>query len=183
MEWFESWTEVGRVALSALLLYVFLIASVRIVGKRATSQMNNFDWIVTVAVGAIMASGILLQDVTLTDAAVASLVLFAAQYLVTKAAAHSDAVSRTVRARPRLLVRFGECLDDALADERITRSEVEAAARERGFRDLSQVAWVILETDASFSVIGREPGPYGLIESVDGDPWGGNTPPADANAS
>ncbi len=171
MTWFESWMEIGRVALSAFVLYVILVVAVRVVGKRVTSKMNNFDWIVTVAVGSVLASGILLRDVTIADAVVGIGVLFASQFLVTVAAAQWQTASRVVRARPRLLVRFGECLDDALADERVAKTEVEAAARNAGFKDLSEVAWIVLETDASLSVIGKGSGPAGLLEDVDGDPW------------
>jgi uncharacterized membrane protein YcaP (DUF421 family) len=166
--WFESWDELGRVAVSALTLYVFLVASVRVAGKRATSQMNNFDWIVTVAIGAILGSGILLVDVAVFEAALACAVLLGAQYLVTKSSARWGPVSDAVRANPRLLVRDGECLDDALADSRVTSMEIEAAAREAGFRDLSEVAWVVLEADATLSVIGKGEGPAGLLERIDG---------------
>lgn len=170
MIFFESWSELGRIGASALVLYAFMIIAVRLVGKRSTSQMNNFDWVVTVAVGSILASGILLRDVTIADAVFAVGILFGAQYLVTWAASRWRPVSRIVRARPRLLLRHGECLEEALKEERVTKEELQAAVRGAGIRDLSDVAWVVLETDASLSVIPGGPGPASALDSVEGDP-------------
>jgi uncharacterized membrane protein YcaP (DUF421 family) len=170
MSWFESWEELGRVALSAVALYAFIVAAVRVVGKRTTSQMNNFDWIVTVAIGSILGSGVLLRDVVVAEVVVAVGVLLGAQYLVTKGSVRWPSVSRVVRARPRLLLYDGELRDEALAVERVTPSEVEAAVRGSGFSDLSDVKAVVLEADATLSVIGHGTARTGLLAGVHGAP-------------
>ena len=61
-------------------------------------------------------------------------------------------------------------LEEALLAERVTQKEVEAAVRDAGYQDLSGVGAVVLETDASFSVIGRGPGPSGLLDGLDASP-------------
>ena len=40
---------------SSLYFYVLVVALVRLMGKRTTAQMNNFDWIINVAVGSLVA--------------------------------------------------------------------------------------------------------------------------------
>jgi uncharacterized membrane protein YcaP (DUF421 family) len=45
--------------------------------------------------------------------------------------------------------------ETALLRERVTREEIEAAARGSGHGDLADVETVVLETDGTFSVIGR----------------------------
>lgn len=142
-----------RILITAPVMYLFIIASVRLSGKRSTSQMNNFDWVVTVAMGSIAASSIVLDGVTLLEAALATGVLLTLQYLVTRLVITSPLAASVIKPVPHLVVHEGVCLEDAMRDERVATEEVEAAVRSAGLTDIDEAQWVILETDASFSVI------------------------------
>ena len=141
-----------RIALAVPLLYGAVIAFVRVSGKRTTSQMNGFDWVVTVANGSLLASGMLPGGASAIEAALAIAILFALQWLVTFAVSRSGAAEEAVKATPRLLLHRGEPLRDAMLAERVNLSELRAAVREAGHTRLEDVEWVILETDASLSV-------------------------------
>lgn len=65
---FDGLESLIRTVIPGALLYVAVVLAVRIFGKRSTSQMNNFDWIVTVGSGSLLASGVLLKDVTVLEA-------------------------------------------------------------------------------------------------------------------
>jgi uncharacterized membrane protein YcaP (DUF421 family) len=49
-------------------------------------------------------------------------------------------------------------IEAALKRERVTPEEIAAAARGSGYGELDEVDTVLLETDGSFSVIGRRRG-------------------------
>ena len=149
----ESWGDVLSVVLFSVVVYAFVIASHRLVGKRAASQMNNFDWIVTVAMGAIMGSTILARSVSLVEGLVAVATLLALQYAVTRATVQWPLFQKAVQAGPRLLYYEGIALEDALKGERVTESEVLRAARDAGHRSLSEVAAVVLEADGTLTVL------------------------------
>ncbi len=153
---FDGWEGVIEIILVAPIMYVAVILAIRITGKRATSQMNNFDWIVTVAIGALTASGIVIDSVSFVEAITAIAILLGAQYLLTSRILFSKRLARLVKARPTLLVHKGELIHDALRQERVTPSEVMSAVRENGLIDLEEVQWVILETDATLSVIPKD---------------------------
>ena len=165
MVFFESWEELFRIALSALLVYLFIIVGVRIAGKRSTAQMNNFDWIVTVALGSIVGSAILLKDVVLMEVFLSVGMLLGLQYAITKASGHWDAVSKSVRASPTLLFYDGAFHEEAMAHERVTQEEIKGAAREAGYGDLDEVQAVVLEANARLSVLGKSVG-TGLLDGV-----------------
>ena len=56
-------------------------------------------------------------------------------------------------------------------DERITEVEVDAAIRKKGFGGRSDIAWVVLESDGSFSVIAETSAGDGVaLESVPDEP-------------
>jgi uncharacterized membrane protein YcaP (DUF421 family) len=56
-----------RTAVVGSLAYVALVAMLRISGKRTLSQMNAFDFVVTVALGSTLATILLSQDVSLGE--------------------------------------------------------------------------------------------------------------------
>ncbi|GGD83809.1 DUF421 domain-containing protein [Croceicoccus mobilis] len=152
----ESWEPLIRIGITAPVLYLLIIVFIRISGKRSTSQMNNFDWIVTVALGSIAASTIILKDTTLVEGGFAIGLLLAMQYVLTSLVRRSDIVSSAVKATPTMLMDEGRFIDEAMRRERISRREVLAAVRKAGITDLDKVAWVTLENDASFSVISKD---------------------------
>ncbi|MBX7500419.1 DUF421 domain-containing protein [Qipengyuania sp. YG27] len=152
-DWLISWGEILDTALSALLFYVLIVAMVRLVGKRATAQLNNFDWIVNITVGSLAASGILLKTVPALRAVVAIAVIALLQVLITVLARRVSWVSQLVKAEPTLLVDRGTYLQSALRKTRIAEEEVCAALRAHGLAQVDDANWVILETDGQMSVI------------------------------
>lgn len=150
---FDGFGDLVRVLVLAPLVYCAVIVFIRLAGKRSTAQMNNFDWIVTVALGSLMASPILMKDVTLLETVLAIACLLGLQWALTKAVFHSDALARLVKPEPTLLVNNGAFLEEALRRERVTREEVISAIREKGLASVAEARWVILETDATMSVI------------------------------
>jgi uncharacterized membrane protein YcaP (DUF421 family) len=103
---------------------VFILVTSRVVGKRATSQVNDFDRSATVAIGSILGSGILLKDVVATESAPAIAILFGAQYAVTKSTARRLVLSRVFRARARLLSYRGRYCCEAMVAEQIAAIRV-----------------------------------------------------------
>lgn len=145
-----------RVLVVGPLAYLALILILRVSGKRTLAKMNAFDLVVTVALGSTLATIVLSKDVALLEGALAFLVLAGLQFVIAWMNARSGEVEDVVKAAPTALLVDGSIDDDALRRERVTPEEVKSAVRKSGFGDLSMVTAVFLETDGSFSVIGRE---------------------------
>ena len=64
---------------SAVIIYFLIVFYIRILGKRSTSELNNFDWIVTVSVGSIVASTVILKDISVIQGAISILILMMLQ--------------------------------------------------------------------------------------------------------
>lgn len=58
MLFFDNIDKLGRIVLTAVTVYVLIVIITKVSGKRSTSQLNNFDWIVTVMIGSLGASTI-----------------------------------------------------------------------------------------------------------------------------
>ncbi|MEP7739429.1 YetF domain-containing protein [Nocardioides sp. 31GB23] len=154
--WFDSWSDIWRVLLVGPASYAALVLVLRTSGKRTLSKLNAFDLVVTVALGSTLATIFLSKDVSWVEGVVALAVLALLQLLVAVVTSRLPAVRSAVTAGPTLLLRDGQMVEHALRDARLTAAEVRQAIRGSGTGDVSQVAAVVLESDGSLSVIGRE---------------------------
>ncbi|MEO1093803.1 MAG: YetF domain-containing protein [Cyanobacteria bacterium J06638_28] len=133
--------------------YAAVVFLLRTLGKRSLAQWNSFDFVVTVALGAILASMLLSQETSLAQGMLGVTLLLFYQFILAWLAARSPWVQTLIRAKPSLLVYQGEFRQSALKRERVAESEILAAVRSTGIGDLIEVDAVVLETDGSFSVI------------------------------
>ena len=154
---FKDWFGLLRVLVVGTIAYAALVLFLRVSGKRTLSKMNAFDLVVTVALGSTLATVLLSKTVALAEGLLAFALLIGLQYVVASLSVRSRTWRKLVKSEPRLLMYRGEFIDAALREERVTREEVRAAVRESGFADLTQVRAVVLETDATFSVVEDRP--------------------------
>lgn len=54
MIYFTSWSSLLQIFISVVAIYVGLILMLRISGNRTLSQMNSFDFIITIAMGLVL---------------------------------------------------------------------------------------------------------------------------------
>lgn len=166
---FDSWPDLAHVVLVGTLSYVALVLLLRVSGKRTLSKMNAFDMVVTITIGSTLASGLLNRSGTLSEVVLALVLLVALQWVVALSTVHVAWFRRLVKSEPSLLFRDGRFLWNELRKQRIVEEEVTSAIRQHGFARLDEVGAVILETDGSFSVLGRDVDPRLLAGVVTGD--------------
>ena len=93
--WFDSWADILRVLIVGAVSYATLVGTLRLSGKRTLSQLNAFDFIVTVALGSTLATILLSSDVAYADGLTAlALLAGAAIVIVARIAGASEAVER-----------------------------------------------------------------------------------------
>ncbi|WP_010196498.1 DUF421 domain-containing protein [Psychrobacter sp. PAMC 21119] len=153
MLFFDSIDKLGRIVLTTVMVYVLVVLTTKISGKRSTSQLNNFDWIVTVMIGSLGASTILLKDIPFIEGVASILVLYLLQFLVTKYASISPQFSNFILSEPRIVFYQGQFLPDAMNAERLTRQEIECAMRSEGMNSFDDIEAIVFESDAKLTII------------------------------
>ncbi|MWV27806.1 DUF421 domain-containing protein [Aurantiacibacter rhizosphaerae] len=151
--WFDSWTDIGRIALTTLVIYAALIGILQVAGKRSIAKLNIFDLVVTVALGSILASVMLTKALSIADGLAAFIVLAFLQWLVSFVSVRFGWFKQVIRSDSRLLLKDGKFLEAEMKAERVTHGEIEAAIRGKGHGEIEKIAAVVLESDGSFSVI------------------------------
>lgn len=152
---FDNYESLTRILISAPVIYIVVIFYIKLIGKRTTSQLNSFDWIVTVAMGSIVSSIIMMKNVPIVNDALAIFTLMGLQYVFTRLMVHFKLWKKVIRSKPELLIFEGKFLEENMLKERIVKAEIYAALREKGSHGILNVYAVVLETDASLSVIDK----------------------------
>ncbi|WP_424353501.1 DUF421 domain-containing protein [Methanosarcina mazei] len=156
MGWFfNTWSDIVRVLVLGIAGYIALIFFLRVSGKRTLSKLNAFDFVITVALGSTFGSFILSKDISLSEGLTGLAVLIWLQHMISWLTVRSDFIKGVIRGEPTLVYYNGEYLKDAMKRSRVVESEIEQSVRNEGHANLEDVGAVILETDGSFSIIGR----------------------------
>lgn len=136
------------------LAMAWVVALVRINGLRSFSKMTNFDFVMTVAVGSLLASSSQSTEwKSFVQSVIAMATLFLVQFVTAVLRKSSRAFESLVQNEPVILMRNGQIFENALLETRVARQDLIAKLRENSVGDFSQVRAVILETTGDVSVI------------------------------
>ena len=153
---FHLQLSVGEKVLRAVLIYLFLVAALRVVGKRELGQSNTLDLVVLLLVANAVQNGIIGNDVSVTGAVIGAVTLFAVNELFTRASYASTLVARVLEGTPSALIEEGEPIPKALFRAGISLPELRAIARRQGFADLGEVHTALLETNGVVTMFRRD---------------------------
>jgi len=138
--------------LRAAFLYLVLILSVRLMGKRQIGQMEASEFVVTMLVANL--ASIPMQDgaIPLYSGLVPILVVLGMELTLSGLILRSVPVRRFFCGKPVILIDNGKVLMDNLRRTRVTLDELTGHLRQKDVLDIQAVQFAILETDGSLSV-------------------------------
>jgi uncharacterized membrane protein YcaP (DUF421 family) len=154
IEWyFQNGTDILRVIAVGVPLYFILVFLLRISGKRTLSKMNQFDFVITIAFGSVIATILLQKSIPLIEGITALALLIFLQFVVTWTSVRFSFVDKLIKSEPTLVFYQGEFLETTMKSVRVTESEIYSAMRGNGISNIKDVYQVIVETNGSLSVI------------------------------
>lgn len=152
--------------LTAITMF-WVVVLVRVNGLRSFSKMTNFDFVMTVAVGSLLAGASQSTSwASFAQTLTAIAALFIVQYVTARLRKVSDTFETLMQNKPVVLMRNGKILDEALTETRVSKSDLIAKCREANVLDLSEVRSVILETTGDISVLHGESCSEELLEGT-----------------
>lgn len=150
---FGGWVPLVRIVVIGTLTYAALVVLLRVSGKRTLSQMNAFDFVVTVALGAVFGRALTARNVSLSEAVTALVLLVGLQYAVASLKIRSGWFAGLITTPPSLLFYRGRFLRAAMRRERVTDVELLSVVRQHGACSFDEIEAVVLEPDGRFGVI------------------------------
>jgi uncharacterized membrane protein YcaP (DUF421 family) len=143
--------------LRPIVVYAFLVVSLRLSGKRELVQLNPFDLVVLLTLSNTVQNAIIGDDNSVSGGIIGATSLLAINYLVVRFLYNHRKLDQLVEGKADVLVDNGKVNTEHLKRELITMQQLSAAARKQGFDDLSQVQQCVLEPGGTLTFIARKP--------------------------
>ena len=139
-----------------IVIYLFIMIGLRVLGKREFGQLSPLELVTLLLIPEIVAQGLVREDFSLTNAIIGISTLFGLVFLTSLVMQHSRKAEEVITGKPTLLVYDGNLIAENMNRERITPDEIYTELHKAGLFKLSQVRWVILESDGKLAVIPKE---------------------------
>ena len=145
--------ELAIVALHTIVIYLFLIFGLSLLGHRETSQLGPVEIVIIMVLGSSVETAMVAGNTTLLAGLTAAATLFACNWGLTRLLRRWHWLRRIVIGHPTTLVYNGKLLARRAEAAGLDPDDVLEGIRERGYDDLSQVRFAVLETDGTISVV------------------------------
>lgn len=145
-------TEASAVILSAAGMYATFLVMVRVFGQRVLARLSTFDLVITLMLGAI-AGRVILGNTPVLAAGVIGLATVLVLEVIVGQVRSTPRVHRWLTPDPILIIENGRVLDEGLRRAHLTLDEVAGALRERGIRQIDEIAYGIFEPTGAISLL------------------------------
>lgn len=135
------------------ILYIVLIASVRLMGKRQVGDMQPGELVVTILISEIATISIQDIDEPIITGVLAIITLIAVEVFISYISMKNLKFRKIVNGGSAIVIKDGEVDQKLLEQLRITVPDLMEVLRLQNVFDISEVSYAILETNGNLSVL------------------------------
>ncbi|HEV3076070.1 MAG TPA: YetF domain-containing protein [Thermoanaerobaculia bacterium] len=136
-----------------VVVYGFLLALLRLTGKRQVGQLAPFDLVLLLVLSNAVQNSMNAGDNSLVGGLISATTLVGLNYLVGLATYRSKRLEAVVEGRPQVLIHDGKLFEEVMAGAKLTHHELQAALRQAGCTCVEEVRSAILENNGAISVV------------------------------
>lgn len=137
-------------------IYIVALAIVRFMGKRALGQLSLFDLVIMAGIGDVIVVVGLEKQVSFIKGVSILLVLGGLELFFSMLSYRSKSLAKLLEGKPTLLVDDGVMLEDNMAKEHISYSDLRQELRQQGVVKIAQVSKAVLEACGKISIIVKD---------------------------
>jgi uncharacterized membrane protein YcaP (DUF421 family) len=145
-----------ELVLRATLVYVFLLALIRITGKRQIGQLSPFDLVLLLVLSNAVQNSMNAGDNSLIGGLLSAFTLIVLNSIVAGLTYRSKRIEALVEGRPQVIIHNGKLYEKTMTDARLTHHELNAALRRAGCLTVNDVHCAVLENNGAISVVARQ---------------------------
>ena len=144
------------IGLKSTAIYIFIIASIRLFGKKELSQLSVIDLVFILLISNSVQNAMVGQDTSVQGGMSAALALFICNSVFRFFLRRSNKFNTFVQGHRFILVHDGIVLPQGMKDARMTFDELEMTVREHGVNSIAEANLVVLEVDGNISVLSKD---------------------------
>jgi uncharacterized membrane protein YcaP (DUF421 family) len=145
----------AEIVVRTVTVYVFLLAGVRLCGKREVGQLMPFDFVLLLVLSNSVQNAMVGPDSSLAGGLVAAATLLMLTMALGRIGRRSPEIRRLLEGSPTTLIAHGMVLHHNLEEENMNDDELAQVLREHEVSDPREVELATLEVDGNVSVIRR----------------------------
>lgn len=136
-----------------IILYLFILITLRILGKRQLSEMQNSELVITLLISDIAVMPMQNTSQPLLSGIVPILILISLEIVFSVIMLKSGKFRRVVCGAPEMVIEDGKVMQDQMRKLRITTEDLCVQLRQQGVFSLNDVQYCIVETNGDISVL------------------------------
>jgi uncharacterized membrane protein YcaP (DUF421 family) len=145
--------------LRPVIVYLVLIALLRLFGKRELAQLNPFDLVVLLSLSNTVQNAIIGDDNSVTGGIVGAIGLLTINWLVARTIFRHPRLVRMLQGHSTVLIRDGRIDPKAMKHEPLSHEDLIEVIHRQGFERFSQIRNCELEPNGTFYLEAHEPSP------------------------
>src|SRR6516162_2557590 len=130
----------GVIAVKTAIIYVVVLAGVRLSGKREVGQMTPFDLTLLLLISNSVQNAMTGGDNSLLGGIMAAITLLILNYFVADLSGVNRRFRKFIQGQPSLLVHDGQVIEAHMAKEHVSMDELQRALRQHGIASYKDVA-------------------------------------------
>jgi uncharacterized membrane protein YcaP (DUF421 family) len=142
--------------LHAIAGYFFLLLIVRVLKRRAGSQMALFEFVIIFLIGGVIILSTVGNDRSVTNCTCAVIAVGLMHRLVAWAKSKFPRLGAIFDGTPLVVLKNGEWQTEVMRGMKLKPEDVHTAARTNGVMSLDGVAYAILERNGRISIIPKD---------------------------
>ncbi len=160
----QEWSFIPEIMFRTLIMYLVVLFSLRILGKRGVKQLSVFELVVIIGLGSAAGDPMFYKEVGIISAISVFVVVILAYKITSFLVNKSSKIEKLLEGSCTCLIENGKFSIENFKKESLARDEFFSELRLNGVSHLGQVHLAIIETSGSISVFyyPKEEVKYGL---------------------
>lgn len=164
------------ILIRTIVLYLFILLSLRIMGKTELSEMQPFQLVVLLLISELAAFSIGQTSLPLLNSIIAITALMFIQIILSLISMKSEKARGIICGKPSILINKGVIEEKELRRLRMNINDLLEHLRTKNFPDIADVEFAILETNGDLSVIPKPEKQPATVGDIQKNPPAGGIP-------
>jgi uncharacterized membrane protein YcaP (DUF421 family) len=148
----EDWSFLPETVLRTLIMFIVILTSLRLLGKRGVKQLSVFELVVIIGLGSAAGDPMFYKDVGILPALIVFTMVVSLYTLVTYIIGRNKKFEKLVEGKPVCLIKNGVFSIENYKKETLGEDEFFAELRLQSVSQLGQIEQAIVESSGNISI-------------------------------
>ncbi len=141
------------VLIRTMILYILVLLTMRIMGKRQIGQLEPFELAITIMISELASLPMQDTKIPLINGIIPIITLLLLEVIIAAVQLKSEKARTAITGKPSILIKKGVLQIEELENQQLNLNDLFEELRLKGYFDLEDINYAILETSGQISVL------------------------------